>query len=142
MASSAKVSAEELLRVLAEAVVALAMTVPPVIVNAPAKLGLRPSVWVATAALFAIAPVLVVLATVKVVAEAIVATYQPAPAERPVPLIGWPTTRLAVLPTVSVFPVLAVTAIEAREPVTVPRVIEVPVLVAFWLSENCVALII
>ena len=78
----------------------------------------------------------------KVVPEAIVATNQPALAKRPDPLIGWPTTRLAVLPTVSVFPVLAVTAIEAREPVTVPRVIEVPVLVAFWLSENCVALII
>jgi hypothetical protein len=37
---------------------------------------------------------------------------------------------------------LAVTAIEPREPVTVPSVIEVPVLVALWLRENCVPLMI
>ena len=50
MASTAKVSADESLMVLAEAEVALAMTVPPVIVRAPAKLGLRPSVCVKAAA--------------------------------------------------------------------------------------------
>ena len=88
MASTAKVSAEESLIVLAEAVVALAMTVPPVIVRAPAKLGLRPSVCVAIAALLAIAAVPVVLATVKAVPDVIVATYHPALAKSPVPLIG------------------------------------------------------
>ena len=88
MASSAKVSAEESLMVLAEAEVALAMTVPPVIVNAPAKLGLRPSVWVAAAAFNVRAAVPVVFATVKVVAELIALIYQPAPAARAVPVIG------------------------------------------------------
>ena len=88
MASSAKVSADESLRVLAEAVVALAMTVPPVIVSAPAKLGLRPSVCVAAAAFNTRAVVPVVFATVKVVAELIALIYQPAPAARAVPVIG------------------------------------------------------
>ena len=146
MASTAKVSADESLMVLAEAEVALAMTVPPVIVRAPAKLGLRPGVTVAPLATPPTVNVLpVVLVSVMVVALEIALMNQ-LPV-KPVAVTGCPGTRLAVLAIVrmgaAAVPVLTAVVVRAAvAPVTVPSVIEVPVLVAFWLSENCVALII
>ena len=88
IASRAKTTLELLLITSAVADRGFNCTVPPVIVSAPAKLGERPSVCVAMAALFAITAVPVVFATVKVVVELIALIYQPNPAVSPVPLIG------------------------------------------------------
>ena len=132
--------------VLAEAEVALAMTVPPVIVSAPAKLGLSPGVTVAPLATPPTVKVLpVVLASVMVVRPEIALMYQ-LPV-KPVAVTGCPGTRLAVLAIVRmgavIVPVLAAVVVRAVvAPVTVPSVIEVVVLVAFWLNENCVPLMI
>ena len=135
MLSAANVSAEESLIVLAVADVALAMTVPPVIVSAPAKLGLSPGVTVAPLATPPTANVLpVVLVSVMVVALEIALMNQ-LPV-KPVAVTGCPGTRFAVLAIVSmgavVVPVLTALVVRpAVAPVTVPSVIVVPVLVAF-----------
>ena len=127
MVSAAKVNAEESLIVLAVAEVALAMTVPPVIVSAPAKLGLRPGVTVAPLATPPAASVLpVVLVSVMVVRPEIALMYQ-LPV-KPVAVTGCPGTRLAVLAIVRmgavVVPVLAAVVVRAVvAPVTVPRFI-------------------
>ena len=85
---------------------------------------------VPTAAFVPRAAAPVVLATVMLPA-AMTLIYQPAPAVIPGPVTGWPITRLVVFATVNTFNALAVTFRGATAPVTVPRLMVVPVLVAF-----------